>query len=80
MRVKWTVVVLMAVLILAIVHCDNRATAAIAMTILAIGVWTFASRILSFPEEGVVIESNASGFSYHPVGMSKHKTKCSCGP
>jgi hypothetical protein len=39
--VKWTVVILLAVLILltiAIVHSDNRAAAAIAMALFAIGV------------------------------------------
>jgi len=39
--VKWTVVILLAALIqvtIAIVHSDNRATAAIAMSIFAMGV------------------------------------------
>ena len=39
--VRWTVVLLLAVLILltiAVVHCDNRATAAIAMAIFSVGV------------------------------------------
>ena len=48
--VKWTVVILLAVLILltiAIVHSDNRATAAIAMAIFAIGVAACAVLIAS---------------------------------
>ena len=49
--VRWTVVLLLAVLILltiAVVHCDNSATAAIAMAIFSVGVAACVVLIASY--------------------------------